>query len=379
MHITAVTPFTVGHVRDFLFVKVETDAGITGIGESGITWQERAVSGMVESLGEAIVGEDPLRTEHLWQVMFRGGFFPLGRIACAALSAIDIALWDIKAKHFDVPLYRLLGGPVREKVVCYAHIRGESSTELADEARKKVDAGWGFVRFDPRGEADGVTFEPAAAVRRCVKDFAAIRHAVGDDIEICVDVHTRLDPADAISLCRRFEEYRPYFVEDPLRSENFQSYRRLAAHADVPIAAGEQFASKWDHRQLIEEELIDYARTDVCIAGGVTETLKIAGWCETHGINMAFHNPLGPVATAVSLHLDLAVSNFAVQELARPPGTVLPELFPVQVPFEEGYLLPPTGPGLGVEFNEAALPKYPRIPGGRTPRFQRADGAFTNW
>lgn len=379
MKITAVTPIPVGHERNFLFVKVETDAGISGIGEAGITFQEPAVCGMLQTLTPLLLGEDPFRTEHLWQVMFRSGFFPLGRIACAAVSAVDVALWDVKAKALGVPLYELLGGRVRERVVCYPHVRGRSTAELVDDAKRKVAEGWNFVRFDPRPEEDGVTFEPAAAVRRCVADVAAVRDAVGDEIEILVDVHTRLDPADAISFCRQVERFRPFFIEDPLRSENYQTYRKLAAHVHVPIAAGEQFATKWDFRQLIEEDLIDYARTDVCIVGGVTEALKIAGWCETHGINMAFHNPLGPVATAVSLHLDLALSNFGVQELARPPGTVLPELFPVQVPFADGHLLPPTSPGLGIEFDETAIAKYPPLSDGRTPQFLRADGSFTNW
>jgi len=378
MKITAVTPIPVGHERNFLFVKVDTDAGIFGIGEAGITFQEPAICGMLQTLTPLLLGEDPFRTEHLWQVMFRSGFFPLGRIACAALSAVDVALWDLKAKALGVPLYELLGGKVRDRVVCYPHVRGRTTAELVDDATRKVADGWKFVRFDPRPEDDGVTFEPAAAVRRCVEDVAAVRRAVGDEIEIIVDVHTRLDPADAISFCRQVEPFRPFFIEDPLRSENTQTYRKLAAHAHVPIAAGEQFATKWDFRQVIEEDLIDYARTDVCIAGGITETLKIAGWCETHHIPMAFHNPLGPVATAASLHLDLAISNFAVQELARPPGTVLPELFPVQVPFADGHLLPPTSPGLGIEFDETAIAKYPPV-AARTPQFRRGDGGFTNW
>jgi len=378
MKITAVKPILVGHERNFLFVKVETDEGIHGIGESGITWQEPAVAGMLQTLTPLLLGEDPFRTEHLWQVMFRSGFFPPGRIGCAALSAVDIALWDIKAKALELPLYQLLGGRVRDRVVCYPHVRGGSREELVEDAKQKAAEGWRFVRFDPRPEPDGVTFEPAAAVRRGIADVAAIRDAVGDEIEILVDVHTRFTPAESISFCRQVEPYRPFFIEDPLRCENLQTYRKLAAHGNVPIAAGEQLATKWEHRQLIEEDLIDYARTDVCIAGGITEALKIAGWCETHSIAMAFHNPLGPVATAACLHLDLAVSNFAVQELARPPGTVLPEVFPEQVRFADGHLFPLTEPGLGITLDEAALPSCPPVDG-RTPQFRRNDGAFTNW
>ena len=379
MKITAVHSHPVAHERNFFFVTVETDEGICGVGEGGITWREQATAGFIDGLRPMLLGQDPFRTEHLWQLMFRGGFFPAGRIGCAAISAIDIALWDIKAKALGVPLYQLLGGQVRDKVVCYPHIRAATREELVADALTKKAEGWKFVRFHPREEADGETFEPRAAVRRCVDDVAAIREAVGDDLEIIIDGHTRLDPDEAIFLCRKLAPYDPYFIEDPIRMENFDSFRKLARHVDVPLAAGEQYASKWEFRQQIEEDLIDFARTDVCIVGGITEALKVAGWCETHYIKMAFHNPLGPVSTAACLQLDLALSNFGVQELARVPGTVLPELFPVQVPFKDGYLLPPDQPGLGIEFNVDAVAKYPPISGGNSPRLSRKDGSFTNW
>ncbi len=379
MKITQIKPYIVADVRNFLFVKIETDEGISGIGEGGITWREPSMAAFADSLAPQLIGEDPFRTEHLWQKMFRGGFFPAGRVGCAAISAIDIALWDIKAKALDVPLYQLLGGQVRDKVVCYPHCRGQTPAELASVARAFKDDGWKFARFDLQMEHQGDTFEPAAAIRRCVADFAALREELCEDSALIVDAHTRLDPADAISLCRQLEPYRPFFVEDPIRMENFDSFQKLARHINVPLAAGEQYASKWEFRQQIEEDLIDFARIDVCIIGGITEALKVAGWCETHYINVAFHNPLGPVSTAACLHLDLAISNFAVQELARIPGTVLPELFPIQVPFEAGHLLPPTTPGLGVEFDEAAIANYPRIEQGNSPQLRREDGSFTNW
>ena len=249
MKITAVTPYTVGDIRNFFFVLVETDEGISGIGEGGLTWQEPATRGFVETLTPLIIGQDPFRTEHLWQLMFRGGFFPAGRVGCAAISAIDIALWDIKAKALGVPLYQLLGGQVRDRVACYPHVVGNSSSELVEDARAKQAAGWKFARFNLREEPHGAIFEPSVAIRRCVEDFAALRADIGEELELIVDVHTRLDPADAISLCRRLELYRPYFVEDPLRMENFDSFRKLARHVHLPLAAGEQYASKWEFRQ----------------------------------------------------------------------------------------------------------------------------------
>ena len=377
MQITQIRTHIVGEARNSLFVVVDTDEGIYGLGEAGITWREAAVAGFIDALRPALIGQDPRRIEHLWQVMFRCGFFPANRIGAAAISAIDIALWDLKAKALGVPLYELLGGLVRDRVVCYPHIAADTTEGLVAQAREKVAAGWKFVRFDLPSQ--GETLEPTVAVREGVRQFAAIREAVGEAIEICIDVHTRLDPADAVILCRQLEPLRPYFVEDPVRSENPAALKKLASKVHVPIAMGEQYASKWEFRQVVEEDLIDFARIDVCIVGGITETRKIAGWCETHYLPIALHNPLGPVSTAACLHLDLATSNFAVQECPRQPGEALAELFPRQVPFADGHLLLPAGPGLGIEFDEAAVARYPAIESGDCPRLSRPDGSFTNW
>ena len=174
-----------------------------------------------------------------------------------------------------------------------------------------------------------------------------MREAVGDEIELCFDIHTRLDPPDAIWLCHAVEPYRPFFMEDPIRSESMQTLRVVREHVSAPLAVGRAVRRKWEFRQLIEEELIDYARIDLCIAGGFTEAKKIAGWCETHYIKLATHNPLGPISSAACLHLNLACTNFGVQEQPRRPGTVLTDVVPVQMEWADGYLLPPTAPAWG--------------------------------
>jgi galactonate dehydratase len=308
--------------------------------------------------------------------MYRGDFFPADKVGTSAMAAIDIALWDLRGKALGVPVYDLLGGKVRDRVVCYPHAVGDTPAEIASHSRSLADAGWRFIRFGLPSEGD--ILEPSRAVRHAVKQFRAIREAVGEEVEILIDVHTRLDPPDAIRLCRELDPYRPYFVEDPLRSENMHSFHQLARHVATPLAAGEHFASKWDFRELIEEDLIQYCRVDLCICGGITESRKVAAWCETHYIALAPHNPLGPVSTAACLHLDLATSNFAVQELPRMPGEILPDVFPVQVEFKDGHLVPPSRPGLGVEFNEEAAIEagFVRAIG---PQFRRDDGSFTNW
>lgn len=377
MKISAVKPVIVGDQRNFFFVVVETDEGLRGVGEGGITWRERSMAGFVEALRPSLLGQDPLRTEHLWQLMLRCGFFPASRVGAAAISAIDIALWDIKAQALGVPLYELLGGQVRDRVVCYPHVCGETTADLVKDAQQKVQEGWKFVRFN--FPSDGDILDPRPAVRNGIEQFAAVREAVGPDIEMIVDVHTRLDPPEAIRFCRGIESYDPFFVEDPIRSENPQLLRKLNQQVRVPIAMGEQYATKWEFRQVVEEDLIDYARIDLCIVGGLSEALKVAHWCETHYIQVAPHNPLGPVSTAACLHFDLALSNFAVQECARPPGTVLPELFPQQVTLENGHLLPPTGPGLGVVMDEQAISSLPPLEEGDCPRLTRPDGSYTNW
>lgn len=379
MKITNIEAYPVwGGQRNFLFVVVDTDEGIYGVGEAGITGREFAVMGALEHFKPLLVGQDPTRTEHMWQLLFRGGFFPAQRILTAAISAIDIALWDIKGKALNVPIYELLGGHVRDKVVCYPHSVGHNmDVEGLVESCLQLQAdGWKFVRWGlPQ---DGDILEPGPVVRTAIKQFQAVREAAGDELELIFDVHTRLDLPDAVWLCHEVEPFRPFFVEDPLRSENPDSFKTLRPRTRVPLAAGEQFSSKWEFRQLIEEEWIDYARVDLCIVGGLTEAKKIAGWCETHYIKLAVHNPLGPISTAACLQFNLACPNFAVQEQPQKPGTILTDVVPVQPEWEDGHLLRPTRPGLGIEFDRTAAQQHP-FQMTEPPHLRRLDGSVTNW
>lgn len=379
MRITDVTCYPVwGGFRNFLFVVIDTDEGISGVGESGLTGRELAVTGTIEHFTPLLIGQNPFRIEHLWQMLSRGGFFPAEGAVAAALSAIDIALWDIKGKALGVPIYELLGGLVRDKVVAYPHngSHDPSTAALVESCLETKAAGWKFVRFGLPSEGD--EHEPRVAMKTAIEQFAAVREAVGDEIEITFDIHTRLDQRDSVYLCNALEAFRPYFIEDPVRAENMQALRAVRSGTTVPIAAGEQFTSKWQFRQIIEEDLIDFARVDLCLAGGFSESRKIAGWCETHYIPLAVHNPLGPVSSAACLQLNLATANFAVQEQPRMPGTMLTDVVPVQIPWEDGYLLPPALPGLGIEFDRDAALAYP-FQLTEIPHLHRADGSFTNW
>ena len=363
---------------NFVFVVVDTDEVIYGVGEAGSPGREQALMGLIEHFKPMLIAQDPGRIEHIWQSLFRGFFFPAQRLESAAISAIDMALWEIKGKALGVPVYDLLGGRVRDKVVCYPHNVGHQMeiAPLVESCLETKAAGWKFVRFGLPN--DGETLEPRPVILTSIKQFQAVREAIGDEIEICFDVHTRLDLPDALWLCKEVEQFHPFFIEDPLRAENPDSFKTLRPRTTVPLAAGEQFCSKWEFRQLIEEEWIDYARIDLCHAGGLTEAKKIAGWCETHYIKLAVHNPMGPISTAACLHLNLACPNFGVQEQATPPGTILTDLISGQPVWEDGYLLPPTAPGLGIEFNREAVPKEASHMS-EMPRLRRLDGSVTNW
>ncbi len=379
MKITRVDTYPIMTWRPHLFVTVTADDGTVGVGESGLTWQERAVVACVERFTDLLIGEDPLRTEHLWQLMARASFFPADLVNSAAISAIDLALWDLKGKLLGQPVHNLIGGLVRERMHCYPHNEGEDDpAKLIDDIAHTVADGWRFARWGLSGTS-GEAFDPSEAVRKSIRAIEAVRSHFGPELELCVDVHTRIDLPYALTYCRAVEDTRPFFIEDALRSERPESYRRLRERTAVPLAAGEQWHGKWGFAAAIEDELIDYARIDLCLVGGLTEALKIARWAETHHIQIAPHNPLGPVSSAAGAHLTLASANAGVLEMAREPGSTLEDVFPQQTLFERGHALPTDQPGWGIAFNPEAASKYPEPPTGFAPMLTRRDGSFTNW
>ena len=376
--ITNIRPVLLKEWRTMLFVLVETDTGIVGLGESGLTSREQAVAGMIHDLTPCLIGQDPFRTEHLWQVMWRSGFHPAGQVLSAAIAAIDIALHDIKAKALGIPVYELLGGKVRDKVLSYCHVHHDENDELLPRAKARVAEGWKVLRFEPNWR-DREAFNGTKAIQKSIADFKQLREALGPDIELLFDAHTQLTPTEASYFCRQVEQYRPMFIEDPLRSEHPGGYRSLRGKTAIPLAAGEQLANKWMFRDLVCDNLIDFCRLDLCIGGaGLTEARKIAGLCETHMIDMAVHNPIGPVSTAACLHLNLATANMAVQELPKRPGECLDALIKTDQHWQDGYLSCEGRPGLGVELDLDKLQDYPFVPTS-LPRLHREDGAYTNW
>lgn len=363
--------------RTFLFVEVRTDEGVTGWGESGLTTRELAVEGAIAHLAPLVVGESPFDTDIIWQRMARSGFYPAGSALSAAISAIDIALWDIKAQAVGVPLYQLIGGKSRDKVMVYNHLDSTDRDSVVAAGRKAQAEGWKCVRFEPGYSSDG-TFDAAHRIDEAGEVWAALRDAVGPDLKLAYDAHTRFTLAEAIRLCRKVEPYNPYFIEDPLRSDMAFQYEELRRHVHVPLAAGEQFPNKWLFKPLFEGNWIDFARIDLCICGGITEGLKIAAMAEAAGIDVAVHNPVGPISTAASLHFNIAIPNMGVMELPRRPGETMPDALDSDIVWEDGYLLPPSRNGISATILPEALAAYPfRMD--ELPHCHRPDGSFTNW
>ena len=363
MKITRVEPLSVDR---FLFVKIHTDAGITGIGESGAWGFLEASKAAIQKFGRYLVGEDPLRIEHHWQYMYRFAHFR-GAAIMGAISAIDIALWDIAGKHFDVPAYQLLGGAVRNKARVYYHVLGDTREKLVqgvEAARKQGYTAVGHLtpfldedRSIPYFKTHVDKMEDAIdAVRQ-------YREAAGDDVDICIEIHRQLTPAEAIVLAKGIEQYHPMFYEDPTLPDNFDAMALIASKVSVPIATGERIHTIHEFQMLLNRNAVQYIRPDVCMAGGLTHTKKIAALAESQYVGVIPHNPLGPVSTAACLQLAACIPNFTIQEYplgeSEPPKSEIVKT-PLQV--EDGFLLIPDRPGIGIELADDALEHFPERP-----------------
>lgn len=357
MEITSVEPVRVGR---WLLVRVHTDEGITGLGEAGTWGFLDATERAIETMGRYLVGRDPLRIEHHWQSLYRFSHFR-GAVVSGALSAIDVALWDVAGKHHGVPAYRLLGGRCRSKARAYAHVLGDSTETLVEQCVAAKADGFTAVGHlspfldEPRTEP---YFETHVAKMGDAADrIRAVRDAVGDDVDLCVEVHRRLDPAEAVVLARELEPYRPMFLEDPVRPDDIDAMARVADGASVPIATGERLHTVQEFGMLLGRDAAQYVRPDVCLAGGLTHTKKIAALAEAHYVQVVPHNPLSPVSTAASLQLAACIPNLALLEYPYRPDEGAPggNLLAEPLTCEDGSLAIPERPGIGVELDEAAV------------------------
>jgi L-alanine-DL-glutamate epimerase-like enolase superfamily enzyme len=351
-------------------VLVETDAGITGIGEGGS-------KDMLEQCAAMLIGENPSRIDHLWQLLYRGFFYPPGREKLHALGALDLALWDIKGKALGVPVYELLGGLSRDYIECYS-TGYPSKGNVPDTARACLQAGFRSFRTSLVGAVKGL-FNARQVVQKTFEHCREIREGIGPEGDWAIDFHTCLDLPDAVRLAALLEPLNPLFVEDPLRSENTGVLRNFRLHSRVPVAVGEQFGARWDFNELIEQRTIDYLRATLPNVGGITEFMKIAALCETHYVGLIPHFT-GPIALAALTHVLGVFSGPVLMEvLGQGPGP-WPHLS--QGPdFHIGKLWPRDAPGLGIQFNPEGARLIAEIsePSRRIRVNHRPDGSITNW
>ena len=366
-------------LSNYVFVKVSTDEGIVGWGESSIG--ASSVAAVVEEFGAAIVGKDPFRIEEHWQDMYhlfhnvRGGALQM-----AAISGIEIALWDIKGKALNVPVYELLGGAMREKLWTYGRFDGVDPADAVRTAMSYIERGYTALKGDPFGH-QGIFTSPESE-RDAVAKVEAVRAAVGDDVELLVEVHGRLTPAEAIRIGERLEPYRPFFYEEPVPPQNVDAMVRVAQAINIPLATGERIYTKWGFKDLLEKQAVSVVQPDVCHAGGISELKKIAAMAETYYVGFAPHNPYGPINTMAAIHVDACTPNFLIQEGGHGDwyDSILTEPFKGQT---DGYFDLPTAPGLGIELDEDALKKNPgtaaSVAGGYRSRFTMPSRQQNHW
>jgi galactonate dehydratase len=383
-------PTWVGH-RNQLLVKIETNQGIYGWGESGLSGRELAVAGAIDHLREFLLGRDPLQIGRIWQEVYRSQYFEGGRVLQAALSAIDIALYDVAGKALNVPAYQLLGGKQRDLVPCFASTGGPTLEAALANVQMLIELGWQCIRVSPlRGISDEDTalFEPRESIGATAEHLASIREAVGPTPVLGVDYHHRLSVAEAASFCQRMPAGTLDFLEEPIRDETPEAYEALRRLTSVPFAIGEELSSKWAFLPYIERGITDFARIDVCNVGGLSESLKVAAMAEAHYIDLMPHNPLGPICTAATIHLSAAVANFAWLEVRASPTENLyygktgeddaELLFPAQPRLAGAAFAVPDGPGLGIEVDEQRAAQG-AFRFWEAPHLRRRDGSVTNW
>ena len=388
--------------RNFVTLKIETNQGLTGIGDATLNGRELAVASyLTDHVIPNLVGRDAHQIEDIWQFLYRGAYWRRGPVTMSAIAAVDTALWDIKAKAANMPLYQLLGGASRKGVMVYGHANGATVEETVDEAVRYQAMGYKAIRLQTGvpGLAstygvskDKLFYEPADAalptenvwstvkyLPTVPKLFAAARDALGWDVHLLHDSHHRLTPIEAARLGKDLEPFRPFWLEDVTPAENQASFRLIRQHTTTPLAVGEVFSSVWDAKQLIEEQLIDYIRTTVVHAGGISHLRRIAHLAELNNVRTGCHGAtdLSPACMGAALHFDLWVPNFGIQEYMRHTEET-DAVFPHAYSFSDGYLHPGEAPGIGVDIDEALAAKYPYRPA-QLPINRLEDGAMTNW
>jgi len=372
MKIEAIKPFLVGRC---LLVRVYTDEGIVGTGEAGLWAHHRLVCEAIRDLSEYYVGQDPARIEHHFQVVSRDTHF-MGSVLSAAMSAVDVALWDIVARSVDLPVYQLLGGKCRDRVKVFANVAGNTLDQRAESAAQNVERGFTSLRTTPffSGWAQG---SATKAIVTAVEIVRVIREAVGDEIDLGLEIHRNLAPDEAIILAGELAPYRVLYYEDPLAPQSVEALDYVARHVDIPIAAGERFYNMYQFKELIDKKTVGLIRPDLSLAGGFSHVKKIAALAEASFVGIFPHLMGSPINTAAFVQLDAAIPNYVLQESNHVDDHPLNEIVERPLALDQGYVTVPDGPGIGVEVREDVFARFPYEPRTIAGTY-RADGSVSS-
>ncbi|MFB4167302.1 galactonate dehydratase [Virgibacillus sp. JSM 102003] len=368
----------------WLFLKIETDNGISGWGEPVVEGRSHTVEAAVRELMDYLVGKDPRNIEDHFQVLYRGGFYRGGPILMSAISGIEQALWDIKGKYYNIPVYEMLGGSVRNNIQVYSWIGGDRPQDVGAAAKEKADAGFTAIKMNGTEEMNYI--DSHAKVEAAVNRVAAIRETVGNDFGIGIDFHGRVHKAMAKTLVKELEVYRPMFIEEPVLTENLEAFKNIASYTTTPIATGERNYTRWGFKQMLMDGVVDIIQPDLSHAGGILEVKKIAAMAETFDVAVAPHAPLGPINLAASLQVDACTPNCIIQEqslgIHYNKGSDLLDYLvdPTVFEYKSGAVSIPKGPGLGIEINEDRV-KVASKEGHswKNPIWRHSDGTVAEW
>jgi galactonate dehydratase len=368
----------------WLFLKIETDEGISGWGEPVVEGKADTVHAAVTEMSEYLIGKDPMRIEDMFQVLYRGGFYRGGPILSSAISGIEQALWDIKGKFYNAPIYDLLGGACRDKTRVYCWIGGDRPSDVGQAAKQQVEAGFTAVKMNATEEMHYI--DSIGKVDAAIARIAAVREAVGKEVGIGIDFHGRVHKSMAKILAKELEPYRPMFIEEPVLPENNEALKEIARYTSCPIATGERMYTRWGFKDLLAQGIVDIIQPDLSHAGGILETRKIAAMAEAYDVAVAPHCPLGPIALASCLQLDTCSPNAFIQEqslgIHYNKGSDLLDYLkdPSVFAYKDGFVSNLTAPGLGIEVNEEKVRAMAAI--GHTwknPVWRQEDGTVAEW
>lgn len=368
----------------WLFLKMETDEGLVGWGEPVVEGRASTVKAAVEELKGYLIGKDPLKIEDHWQVLYRSGFYRGGPVLMSAIAGIDQALWDIKGKYYNAPIYDLLGGACRDRIRVYSWIGGDRPRDIGQAARDQLEAGFTAVKMNATEELHYI--DSHRKLDAVMERIGAIREEVGFDVEVGIDFHGRIHKSMAKVLAKELEPYKPMFIEEPVLPQNNEALREIANHTSIPIATGERMFSRWDFKDLFMLGVVDIIQPDLSHAGGISECKKIAAMAEAFDVAVAPHCPLGPIALAACIQMDACTPNVFIQEqslgIHYNQGSDLLDYLkdPSVFRYKEGFVSLPTAPGLGIEVDEEKVVEADKKGHDwKNPVWRNEDGTVAEW